>query len=153
MSALKEPKGASFMAVREEALAEYRILNVRIPPTVNYEQDVEWICRSLGFLEARDKRKTAAKIFKFLLEAASRQSGYSSNELAEKIGLTRGTVVHHLNKMMKCGLVIYHEGRYKLRGRSLKGTLGEMERDISRVFENLYKVASTIDETLGLSNR
>ena len=141
------------MALTEEALAEYRILDVRIPSTVDYNQDVEWICRSFGFLEARDKRKTAARIFKLLLEAAREGKGLSSDELAAKIGLTRGTVVHHLNKMIKGGLVIYHEGQYKLRGRSLRSTLGEIERDINRVFENLYKVAVSIDETLGLPNR
>ena len=141
------------MALTEEALAEYRILDVRIPSTVDYNQDVEWICRSFGFLEARDKRKTAARIFKLLLEAAREGKGLSSDELAAKIGLTRGTIVHHLNKMIKGGLVIYHEGQYKLRGRSLRSTLGEIERDINRVFENLYKVAVSIDETLGLPNR
>ena len=141
------------MALTEEALAEYRILDVRIPSTVDYNQDVEWICRSFGFLEARDKRKTAARIFKLLLEAAREGKGLSSDELAAKIGLTRGTVVHHLIKMIKGGLVIYHEGQYKLRGRSLRSTLGEIERDINRVFENLYKVAVSIDETLGLPNR
>ncbi|HIE14343.1 TPA: ArsR family transcriptional regulator [Candidatus Bathyarchaeota archaeon] len=140
-------------SLREEALAEYRILDVRMPPTVDYQQDIEWICRSFGFLEPRDKKKTAARIFRLLLEAAKEDKGYTSNELAKKIGLTRGTVVHHLNLMIKRGLVIYHENQYKLRGRSLRSTIREIERDIGRVFENLDKVAATIDETLGLHDR
>lgn len=146
-------KEAYTTALREEALADYRILAVRLPPTANYEIDIEWICRSLGFLEARDKKKTAYKIFKALLEATREGRGLSSDELAEKVGLTRGTMVHHLNKMIKGGLVIYHEGQYKLRERSLKSTLEEIERDINRVFENIYKVAQAVDETLGLFSR
>jgi len=51
---------------------------------------------------------------------------------------------------MKSGLVIHQEGRYKLRGRSLANTVEEIERDIHRIFENIYKVAETIDNTLGL---
>jgi len=140
-------------ALREEALAEYKILAIRTPPTVDYDSDLEWICRSFGFLEPRDKKRTAFRIFKALVEAARHGKGYSSDELADKLGLTRGTMVHHLNKMIKGGLVIYHEGQYKLRGRSLKNTIEEVQRDINRVFEDLYKVAETIDQTLGLLSR
>ena len=141
------------IALREEALAEYKILAIRAPPAVDYDIDLEWICRSFGFLEPRDKKKTAYRIFKALVETARYGKGLSSDELAEKLGLTRGTMVHHLNKMIKGGLVIYHESQYKLRGRSLKNTIEEIQRDINRVFENLYKVADTIDQTLGLSSR
>ncbi|MEM3134726.1 MAG: ArsR family transcriptional regulator, partial [Candidatus Bathyarchaeia archaeon] len=79
--------------------------------------------------------------------------GLTSDELAAKLSLTRGTMVHHLNKMIRSGLVIYHEGTYKLRGRSLKSTIEEAHRDINRIFENLYKVAESIDKSLNLSSR
>lgn len=141
------------MALREGTLAEYRILAVRTLPTVDAEKDLEWICRGFGFLEPRDRKKTAYRIFKAIVEAARCNDGLSSDELAEKLALTRGTVVHHLNKMIKSGLVIHHEGQYKLRGRSLKRTIEEAQRDVNRVFEDLYKVAETIDQTLGLLSR
>jgi len=95
------------MALYEETLAEYRIFDIRILPTVNYENDLEWICRSFGFLEPRDKRKTAYRIFKEIVEAARYNKGLTSDELAQKLHLTRGTIVHHLNKMIKSGLVIH----------------------------------------------
>ena len=138
------------MALYEETLAEYRIFDIRILPTVNYENDLEWICRSFGFLEPRDKRKTAYRIFKEIVEAARYNKGLTSDELAQKLNLTRGTIIHHLNKMIKSGLVIHQEGQYKLRGRSLANTVEEIERDIHRVFENIHKVAEAIDNTLGL---
>ncbi|MFQ6081510.1 MAG: winged helix-turn-helix domain-containing protein [Candidatus Bathyarchaeia archaeon] len=141
------------MALREETLAEYKILSVRPLQTVDAERDLEWICRSFGFLEPRDKKKTAYGIFRALVEAARHSAGLSSDELAEKLDLTRGTMVHHLNKMIKSGLVIHHEGQYKLRGRSLKSTIEEVQRDVNRIFEDLYKVAETIDQTLGLYSR
>ncbi|MBS7607093.1 helix-turn-helix transcriptional regulator [Candidatus Bathyarchaeota archaeon] len=141
------------MSVNEDALAEYRILAMRLLSKVDPEKDLEWICRSLGFLEPRDKRKTAFRIFKALLEALKDDRGLTSDELAAKLSLTRGTMVHHLNKMIRSGLVIYHEGTYKLRGRSLKSTIEEAHRDINRIFENLYKVAESIDKSLNLSSR
>jgi len=141
------------MALRENALAEYDILAIRTPPIVDYERDLEWICRSFGFLEPRDRKKTAHNIFKSLVETARHDEGLSSDKLAEKLALTRGTIVYHLNKMMKSGLVIYHEGQYELRRRSLKNTVEEVQRDVNRIFEDIYKVAETIDQTLGLFSR
>jgi DNA-binding MarR family transcriptional regulator len=141
------------MSVEEDALAEYRILAMRPLPKVDPEKDLEWICKSLGFLEPRDKKRTAFRIFKALLGAAKEGKGLTSDELAVELSLTRGTMVHHLNKMIKSGLVIYHEGTYKLRGRSLKSTIEEAHRDINRIFENIYKVAESIDQTYNLRSR
>ncbi|MFQ6064845.1 MAG: helix-turn-helix domain-containing protein [Candidatus Bathyarchaeia archaeon] len=141
------------MAVREETLAEYRVFAVRKLQAMDPEKDLEWICRSFGFLESRDKEKTAFRIFRALVKAASRNKGLSSDELAKKLSLTRGTIIHHLNKMIKSGLVIYHEGQYKLRGRSLKSTIEEIERDLGRIFEDLFHVAEAIDESWGLLSR
>jgi len=141
------------MSLDESALSEYKILSVRPLPRVDPEKDLEWICKSFGFLESRDRKKTAFRIFKALLEAAKENRGLTSDELAMKISLTRGTMVHHLNKMIKSGLVIYHEGKYKLRGRSLKSTIEEVHRDVNRIFENLYKIAESIDRSFNLFSR
>lgn len=141
------------MALSEEALSQYKLLAIRTLPSADYEIDLEWICRSLGFLENRDKKKTAYRIFKVLVESSTHNKGLLSDELAEKLELTRGTMVHHLNKMIRGGLVIYHGGQYKLRGRSLRNTIEEVQRDINRIFEDFYKVAETIDQTLGLHSR
>jgi len=134
-------------------LAEYVILDVRMPPTPELEKDVEWICKCFGFLESRDREKTAAKIFKTLLEAMIMGKRLSSDELAGKIGLTRGTMVHHLNKLLQSGLAVHREGQYELRGTSLRRTVQEVKRDINRIFENIEHVAQSIDETLGLTYR
>lgn len=141
------------MSSQEEALAEYVLLSVRKPSTAEYIPDLEWFCRTFGFLESRDKQKTAHLIFKALLESAAQNNGLTSDELAEKLNLTRGTMIHHLNKMMKSGLVIFHGGKFKLREKSLKGTVEEIHRDINRLFENIIDVSENIDHTLGLVSR
>lgn len=141
------------MALEGEAFAKYEILDLRMPPAAEFDEDVEWICRCFGFLESRDKEKTAAKVFKALLEAMKQGKGLSSDELSEKIGLTRGTMVHHLNNLIQSGLVVHREGRYELRGMSLQRTVQEIQRDINRIFENIEHVARSIDETLDLSYR
>jgi len=137
----------------EEGLARYMLLDVRLPPSSDFDEDTEWMCRCFGFLESRDKEKSAAKIFRAMLEVVKDRGGFSSDELAEKIGLTRGTMVHHLNKLIQSGLVIRREGRYELRGASLQRTVQEIERDINRIFENIEQIAHSIDEKLGLVYR
>ncbi|MBS7639558.1 MAG: helix-turn-helix domain-containing protein [Candidatus Bathyarchaeia archaeon] len=141
------------MSLDEDVLAEYRILAMRPLTKIDPERDLEWICKSLGFLEPRDRKKTAFRIFKALFEASRENRGLTSDELAAKLSLTRGTMVHHLNKMIRSGLVIYYEGKYKLRGRSLRSTIEEAHRDINRIFENLYKVAEIIDEAFNTTSR
>ncbi len=142
-----------YMSSYEESLAEYVLLSVRKPSTAEYVADLEWFCRTFGFLESRDKQKTAYLIFKALLESAVQNNGLTSDELAEKLNLTRGTMIHHLNKMMKSGLVIFNGGKFKLREKSLKSTVEEIHKDINRLFENIFDVSENVDRTLGLVSR
>jgi len=139
--------------LERDALAEYVLLDMKMPSTTDFERDVEWICKCFGFLESRDKDKTAAKIFRTLLDVAKEGKGLSSDELAEKIGLTRGTMVHHLNKLAQSGIVIRRGGQYELRGKSLQRTVKEIKRDIDRIFENIEQVATSIDKNLKLPYR
>lgn len=141
------------MAKREEELARYVIIDVRRPATEDLEEDIEWIARCFGFLETRDVERTASRILMAITQATVGDGGLSSDELAEKVGVTRGAIVHHLNKMMRSGLVIFHGGRYKLRGRSLRRTVEEVERDLRRVIENIVEIASSVDEALSLPYR
>ncbi|MFN3622322.1 MAG: ArsR/SmtB family transcription factor [Nitrososphaerales archaeon] len=141
------------MALEGGSFSKYMILDLRMPSSADYNEDLEWVCKCFGFLESRDKEKTAAKVFKALLEAMKDRKGLSSDELAKKTGLTRGTMVHHLNNLIQSGLVVHREGWYELRGMSLQRTVQEIKRDISRVFENIEHIAKGIDETLGLIYR
>jgi len=141
------------MALEGEALASYTIMDLRMPPSADLHEDVEWICRCFGFLEPKDKKKTAARIFKNLLEVMKKGKGLSSDELAESIGLTRGTMVHHLNKLIQSGLIVRREGLYELRGMSLQRTVQEIKRDVNRIFENIEKIAQAIDEAFRLTYR
>ncbi|MEM2094352.1 MAG: ArsR family transcriptional regulator [Candidatus Bathyarchaeia archaeon] len=141
------------MESERAALASYTIMDLKMPSVTNLDSDLEWICRCLGFLEPRDKDRTAAKIFRSLLEAMKAGKGRTSDELAAEIGLTRGAVVHHLNKLIQSGLVIRREGQYELRGRSLQRTIREIKRDIDRIFENVEQVAQSIDKSLELVYR
>jgi len=133
--------------------ARYSIRDIETPLTSDKDSDIEWICRCFGFMEPRDKQKTAAKIFAALVEAIGKKGSISSDELAEKIGVTRAAVVHHLNRMMGSGLAIQRYGSYQLRMQGVESTIVEVQRDAMRVFENLRRVAREIDETMNIPHR
>jgi len=133
--------------------AHYYVRDVRMPLASNKDSDIEWISTCFGFTVPRDKQKTAAKIFAALVEAIRGGDITTSDELAEKVGVTRAAVVHHLNRMMGSGLVIRRHGGYRLRMQSIEGTITEVQRDITRIFENLRRVAREIDQAMNIGYR
>ena len=126
------------------------IINVRKPSYRNINDELQWFGTSLGLFNLRDKDKSCFRIFIELLKAARTKKGLTSDELAEKLKLTRGTVIHHLNKLMESGLVIHSKNQYLLRVDNLKALVEEVEKDIQRTTADLKKIAEDIDKWIGL---
>jgi biotin operon repressor len=114
------------------------------------EDQLDWICKCLGFFEEIDREKTAASIFKELLSAAEQGKMLSSTELAGKVDMSRGSVLNHLNRLQKAGLVVKHGRGYSSRAKSLLRTIQEIEEDIDRVFRRLEESAKAIDRRYGI---
>src|SRR3989344_162695 len=96
------------------------IINVRKPRYKNINEELQWFGNALGLFGMRDKDKSCFRLFIELLKLSRKQQQSSSDELAERLGLTRGTVVHHLNKLMESGIVVHEHNHYMLRVDSLK---------------------------------
>jgi predicted transcriptional regulator len=123
------------------------------PPEKDMERDMEWICECFGFYEKIDREKTAAAIFKELIECCGNGTGLSSTDLGQKSKVTRAAALNHLKKMIRSGLVVKDGGEYKLRCSSLYATVKEMQRDIDRIFEDVEEIAREIDERMGAKHR
>lgn len=126
------------------------IIDVRRPSIDNINNKLQWFGTSIGLFNLRDKDRSLFRIFIELLKAAKGKRPLSSDEIAFRLKLTRGTVVHHLNKLMESGTTIHYKGGYMLRVDSLESLVDEVERDLLRSLENLRGVAREIDGTLGL---
>ena len=137
----------------ERSLATYLLREVRASNKKNLQSDLEWIARSLGLVEMRDRRKSAMRIFRTLVKIASEEKSLGSNQVSNQVRLSRGTVVSHLNRMMASGLVIRQDGKYELRMRSVEKTVDEVEKDICRVLQNVKEIARDVDYRLGLLYR
>ena len=98
----------------------------------------------------RDKDKSCFRVFIELLKAAKRKQPLSSDELAYRLNLSRGTVIHHITKLMEAGLVTAYKNRYMLRVDNLKELINELKEDITRTCDDLKTIAEEIDKRLGL---
>ncbi len=123
---------------------------MRKPLHTSINEELQWLGSSLGLFSLRDKDRSVFRIFLELIKAAKRGKPLSSDELAEAVALSRGTVVHHLNKLIQAGLVVHDGKHYWLRDNSLKLLIDQLHDDIERSFNELRQAARELDQLLEL---
>ncbi len=126
------------------------IMSIRKPVVKNINQELQWLGSSLGLFNLRDKDKSCFRVFIELIKNAKLGKPLSSDEIAYSLGLSRGTVVHHLNKLLDSGIVAEAERGYILRVSNLRDLIGEVEKDLERTLDELRDMAEEIDKSLGL---
>ena len=126
------------------------IVNIRKPAEHNVNQELQWLGSSLGLFNLRDKDKSCFRVFIELLKSAKASHTLTSDELAAKLDLSRGTIIHHINKLIESGLVVHEGNTYILRVDNLKALIEELEKDLKRACDDLKEVAIEIDERLRL---
>ena len=126
------------------------IIRLRRPLSKNINDELHWLGHSLGLFGSRDRDKSCFRLFIELLKQAHNEEGLTSDSLAEKLALSRGTVVHHLRKLQESGIVIAQNNRYLLRVSDLETLVEEVNYDIDRTFEALTEMARAIDKEIEL---
>lgn len=126
------------------------IVKSRRPVDKTINQELQWFGHSLGLFNLRDKDKSCFRVFIELLKSAKRKQALSSDELSIRLDLSRGTVIHHINRLIDSGLVVHEKKKYLLRVNNLKELIEEVKRDIDRTCLDLKEVADDIDRRLGL---
>ncbi len=126
------------------------IKRVEKPFKDDLESDFDWMCKTLGFFEPIDKDKTASSVFREIVSSTCRGKPLSSTEIAERVRMSRGSVINHLNNLMKSGLIVKDGRLYYARSKSIYRTIQEIEEDIDRVFRRIEKTAKRIDKKFGI---
>ena len=127
-----------------------QVKKVRSPAPGNIEEDIDYICKSFGYFTLRDKQKSAGRIFRLIVrEGSGDKDGLCSDDLAEKLELSRGAILHHLNNFIQSGLIVKENNSYRLRSQSLQKSIEEIKIDIDRIFNQMIKISKEIDEKLG----
>lgn len=124
------------------------IVHVRKPKILNVNEELQWLGTSLGLFNVRDRNSSCFRLFLELLKSSKKRELLSSDELADRVELSRGTVMHHLNKLMEAGIVVSEGKRYILREDHLEALIEEIRRDLVRACENMVDAAKKIDEIL-----
>jgi len=126
------------------------IIRTSKPEKKDINQELQWFGGTLGLFNLRDKDKSCFRIFITLLKGLKENKKLTSDEIAIRTKLTRGTVIHHLNKLMSSGIVIKEHNRYILRMDNLEEMVDYIKRDVDQAWDKLKEVAKDIDEKLGL---
>ena len=132
-------------------ISEFRkitILRIRRPADTNLNSDVQWLSNSLGLVGLRDKSRSCFRIFVELLKAAKKNDYLSSDEMAYRTNLSRGTVVHHLNHLISSGIVVTHGTKYALRVKDLKQLVRTIREDLNESLAEIEEIAAEIDRQL-----
>ena len=131
-------------------LQRITIMSIRKPVQKNVNQELQWLGSSLGLFNLRDKDKSCFRVFIEMIKNAKLGKPLSSDEIAYSLGLSRGTVVHHLNKLLDSGIVVEAERGYILRVSNLRDLINEVEKDLERTLDELREMAEEVDKSLGL---
>lgn len=125
------------------------ISSSRKPDKHKLNDALQWFGESLGLFSTRDKDNSCFRLFIELLKAARHEIPMTSDDLAFRLNLSRGTIVHHLNKLIESGIVVNEGNKYILRVNNLEVLVDELEQDLARMCTDLRKVAREIDTKLG----
>ncbi|MGM5484210.1 MAG: winged helix-turn-helix domain-containing protein [Nanobdellota archaeon] len=124
------------------------IIKRDIPESENINEKLMWLGGSLGLFGIRDKDKSCFRIFIELLKQSRRGVPISSDNIAENLNLSRGTVIHHINRMIESGIIISKNNRYYLRISSLSSLVDKVKEDIEKQLDEIKDVAKDIDNAL-----
>lgn len=127
------------------------IVRTNTPVEYNINELLQWFGGSLGLFNLRDKDRSCFRIFISLLRnLKSEEPGLSSDELAELTDLSRGTVVHHLNKLIESGIVLVQRNKYLLKVNNLEELVDVVRTDVNKTFDSLKDVGKKLDVMLDL---
>lgn len=128
---------------------EIRVRRLEKPSSRDPDNGINWICRAFGFSNS-DKDPTPT-IFREVLRASLKKRQVGSAIVSEKLDITRGGVVYHLNHMIESGVIVRDGRAYRLRCTTLERTVDEVEEDMLRMFRRIKEVAREIDENAGVA--
>ena len=140
-----------FYVYRGMADSKITIIKRDLPKSDNINDLLQWYGASLGLFSLRDKNSSCFRIFIVLLHDLKRgHEGYTSDDIAERTNLSRGTVVHHLNKLQQKNLVVSAENTYFLHVENLEQMTEDVREELNEMLDDLRKVGERIDTILNL---
>ena len=131
-------------------ITKFTIIRQNQAPKQNLNEQLLLLGESLGLFSLRDKDKSCYRLFIVLVKALKLKIELTSDELALQTGLSRGTVVHHLNRLMDAGIVTNYKNKYFINYASLQDMVQDLRKGINSMLDAVGIVAKKIDKSLDL---
>ena len=132
---------------------KYSFNVVRQFPEQDTVEDLRWICHALSLVTPRDKSETVISVVQTILKATREGKGLPSDDIAEHVGISRGTVVHHIKRLIRAGFVVQKGHHYELRELSLERTIELIKDDVCRFIDDIMEIGKSIDKSFRLKSR
>jgi predicted transcriptional regulator len=126
------------------------IIRIKRPEQDHVNDELKYLGESLGLFNERDKDKSCFRIFIVLLKALKLGQRMTSDEIADKTNLSRGTIIHHLTRLMESGIVVSQKNYYMLSVDNMEELVDLVKNNLAKTFDNLKPIARDIDRKLEL---
>ena len=113
--------------------------------------EFERLCRSLRILNTRDMDGTVTVVFRSIL-ISSRERPIGSSELAKTTRLNRVTVIHHLQRLERLGVLEHELHKYRLRVSGLQQAVAQMREEMMRSVQEAETLALDLDREFMLAH-
>jgi predicted transcriptional regulator len=110
--------------------------------------ELQWLGRTIGLFPVRDRSSSRYRIFIELLKAAPSRTPLTSDEIAMRVGLTRGAVVHHLNELVPLNIVLRKSEGYILVDENLWALVKRIKLESKALLDDIAQAAKSIDNQL-----
>jgi predicted transcriptional regulator len=125
------------------------IRKIEMPKKGRVEDDLRWVCESLGLQSGRDTEETSFKVLCELLDQLSDERLIATEELARSLDMEAPRINHHIRSFMETGIFLREKRKIALSGGSLTAAIDEMRRESDEMFDRISEVARRIDKRIG----
>ena len=132
---------------------KYSFNVVRQFPEQDSVEDLRWICHALSLVTSRDKSETVVSVIQTILVGTRKGKALPSDKIAEHVGISRGTAIHHIKRLIRAGLIVRKGNTYELRELSLERTIARIKDDVCRFIDDVMEIGKSLDKLFHLKSR
>lgn len=106
--------------------------------------EIEGLCKALHIITKRDTDGTVTTVIRTMLTKSAGQP-IGSSELADLTHLKRVTIIHHLKRLLKSGLVRKQEHKYVLCPSGFLEIVRQKRAEAEEMFDDAERLAKSLD--------
>ena len=132
-------------------MVDVMLSRITKPTKKDLDEDISWLCGSLGLSQARDTSNMSLEVFKIIL--CKGEHALTPELIARELNIAHQRALYHIRALIKAGVVVRVNKHIELREGSMTRVIDELQSDTDKIFSDMRKIAADVDETLGLENR